>query len=517
MSNAILVNPPTDPYLLRAFEIENVRLGAAVAAMRAVLPSLRFLDADMEGMNTADLSAVINADAPNMVVIHLMYRNLASGIALAQYLHASPRPPLIVAFGHAATISAEDLLSREPSFAAIVRGTPEETLADLARAWMKDEPWYGVSGLVLRSRDGLLVATPLRSALVNIDHLPPPVRDYLPISLARSPIVEVLTSRGCHARCSFCNVPLLSEGYNGYPWRGHSPDRVIDELTELWEHYKVCHVEFVDDNFIGPGDAGRKRAIAIAEGIIGRKLPLTFQIHCRADDIELELFKVLKTAGLKTVHFGIESAIPRLMHRFGKHISHQRIHKALAVLHQLGIGAVPSFIMFEPTITLAELRQNLAFLSKHNLPHLISPTEVIPFRGTLLTKTLAREGLLAPDRFVVPGYIPEVRYLDERVEMLKTWWDRWQASVDEHFRMLLTTLTRSFYAGFEQHTYDDQNQEKINAMFRKLKWYESDLVLGHIDVLTRETVCSELSVEDIIHVAEDKVLHQLFESMSATI
>ncbi|MEI6179472.1 MAG: radical SAM protein [Chloroflexales bacterium] len=511
-----LVNPSATPYLFRALPLEDVRLGSAVAAMRTVLPALRFIDADLEGLNVATVIAVIRDSAPTVVVIQLMYRNLSEGLALAQALRSLPQPPLIVAFGHAATLSAQALLAHEQALDVIITGEPEEALTDLARAWQHQEPWQTLPGLVLRSQAGGSVYTSPRPTFMGLDQRPLPARDYLPISLQRSPVAEVRTSYGCYAHCTFCNVPVLNSGSRESRWRGHSPDHIINELAALWEHYGVRHVEFVDDNFIGPGKQGHERAAAIARGILARGLTLTFRIYCRADDIEPTLFTLLKAAGLTTVHFGIESASQRLLSRFDKHINLHQLQEALALLRQLAIRAMPSFIMFEPTMTLAELRQNLAFLSEHNLPHLVSPTGVIPFQGTPLTAMLTTEALLDPERSVVPGYIPAIRFADERVGWLNTWWMHWQAAVDAHFGTMLTTLTRSFYANLEQQAQNEGGAGLVK-MFQVLKWHERDLVMEHITALEQGLSGSDLPTTEILAVADDQVLNNIAHSISAAL
>ncbi len=509
--NVILINPTAKPYLMHALPIENVRLGSIVAAMRTILPSLQFLDADMEGLDIDAIIEVIRAAKSTVVIIYLMYRNLSVGMDLARAIRYMPHPPLIIAFGHAATLSADDLLTQDQSIDAIITGEPMATLIDLSRAWQHRESWQGLLGIAMRSPEGCLIRTPPRPLMTDIDQLPLPARDYLQISLQHSPVVEVLTSYGCYAHCTFCNVPVLIGESKGPRWRGHSPEYIIDELTNLWTHYGVRHVEFVDDNFLGPGEAGYERAKAIALGIIAKGLHLTFRIYCRADDIDLELFSLLKAAGLQTVHFGIETASSRLLNRFDKHVTLDRMEKALTLLRQLEIKAVPSFIMFEPTMTLEELHQNLAFLSEYDLPHLISPTGIIPFQGTHLTKLLKTESLLSVDQFIVPNYIPAVRFMDKRVALIKAWWEQWQVAVDEHFGMMLTNLTRSFYANPEVQTHSDTNWAILAEMFQALKWHERDEVILRITELAENISTPNSLTLDPAIIVDDNVLDKIYQ------
>jgi radical SAM superfamily enzyme YgiQ (UPF0313 family) len=470
-------------------------LSYLIAVLRASQLTFASVDADIESLSADSVIQRVAALQPTGVVVLLMYRNLRAGLALVRQLKCLPNPPRIVGCGYAATLSAPPLIESEPDLDALVAGEAEQTILEIAQAWQNSIDWENIPGIIVRSIDNHPIHTAPRPLIQPLDTLPFPARDYLPRSLESTPIAEVITSRGCYAQCSFCNIPLLQADGPGPRWRGRSSENVAAELAQLYEQHGVRQIEFADENFIGPGRTGRARAQAIADRIRAHRLPLTFHLYCRADDIEESLFRSLKAAGLRVVNFGLESANQRLLDRFNKRTTLAVNERAIAVLHHLGLRPVPSFIMFEPTTTLAELRINLEFLCQHRLPALINPTTIIPFQGAPLTRLLAAEGLLARDRFILPPYIGDVNFADKRVAEVKARWEDWQKKVDTCYDQLLTILSRAHHAALDPESQSADKWQVLLGCFNRLKRLEAIVINSFITALDQSVSKPELTVE----------------------
>lgn len=509
----VLINPPAQACGARPTPTENLFLGYLIAMLRAGQLTFTSIDADIESLSANSVIERVAALQPTGVVVWLMYHNLQAGLALARQLRSLPNPPQVVGCGYAATLSALQLIAYEPKLDALVLGEAEQTVLEIAQAWQNGTDWRNIPGLVVRDRDNHPIYTAPRSLIWPLDTLPFPARDYLPRSLENAPIVEVITSRGCYVHCSFCNVPLLHAENPGLRWRGRSPENVAAELILLCEQYGVRQIEFADENFLGPGRAGRTRAQTIADYIRAHRLPLTFHLYCRADDIEESLFRALKTAGLRVVNFGLESANQRLLDRFNKHTTLAVNERAITILRHLGLRPVPSFIMFEPTTTLGELRANLQFLRQYNLPALINPTTVIPFQSAPLTRLLAAEGLLACDRFILAPFIKDVDFVDERVAQIKARWEDWQKQVDARYSQLLTVLSRTHYAALDQELQPIDSWQVLLGCFVQLKWLEASIISSLITAFEQSNSVPEQTVEKSPFLAElnrqaSAVLHE---------
>jgi len=101
----------------------------------------------------------------------------------------------------------------------------------------------------------------------------------------------------------------------------------------------------------------------LGEEILRRKLGVPFTCSCRVNDIDPDLFGLLKEAGLTRVFIGVESGTERGLLTFNKRTTVAQNVNALATLDKLGIGYKIGFIFFDPYTTFEELKQNLGFLS----------------------------------------------------------------------------------------------------------------------------------------------------------
>ncbi len=163
--------------------------------------------------------------------------------------------------GHHATFLAEQLLIEESSFDSVVRGEGELTILDLADRLRLGLSLQGTPGVYFKGKNGTICKNPPRKKITDLDSIPFPARDALNWQLQKgeSPTARVISSRGCVAECSFCSIPPFERLQEGHLWRARSAENVLEELTYLQGELDVKTVLFAEDNFIGPGEAGRKR------------------------------------------------------------------------------------------------------------------------------------------------------------------------------------------------------------------------------------------------------------------
>jgi len=137
----------------------------------------------------------------------------------------------------------------------------------------------------------------------------------------------------------------------------------LREITALYAE-GIRHFGWRDDNFIGPGGAGRERAQQIAALIIEHKLRISFYLACRVDDVERELFALLQEAGLKRVFLGVESLAERRLKAFKKLVTVEENIRAMQVLGELQIPYTLGYIMLAPDTTWAEYRESSTRLAQ---------------------------------------------------------------------------------------------------------------------------------------------------------
>jgi len=227
---------------------------------------------------------------------------------------------------------------------AVVCGEGEATMLELVRAAESGGSVENIAGTIVL-RDGKVVAAPPRPFIAELDDLPFPARDLLPLRRYTSarigdrPATQVITSRGCSHDCHFCS----SSRFWGRRLRLRSTDSVVAEIEEIYEHHGFRAAAFVDDNFA----ARPERVVAIAEAIIRRGWDLWWWCFARADNLvrHPEMVEVMARSGCKTVYVGVESADERSLRDYGKRSDRATVEKAFDLLRRNGIQIFASYIL----------------------------------------------------------------------------------------------------------------------------------------------------------------------------
>jgi anaerobic magnesium-protoporphyrin IX monomethyl ester cyclase len=281
-----------------------------------------------------------------------------------------------------------------------------------------------------------VIRTAPRAILADIDSLPFPILpDGAAWSDGQVPLF-LTTSRGCYGHCSFCR-----SSHFGERWRSRNPKNVVDEIEAAYAR-GVRIFEMVDDNFLGPGATGKRRAVAIADELRRRGLDIRFHASCRVNDVDEPTMYALREAGLVSVSLGVESGVPRMLKTFNKNVTVAQNLAALELLERLGIPTLAYIIFFDPWSTLAEARENAAFIRRIRALktvrfEAILFRKLIPISGTDLFARVREAGLLRGD--YLSGH--RFEFVDERVALLADFLEtidlRFEAALqDERFRAI---------------------------------------------------------------------------------
>jgi radical SAM superfamily enzyme YgiQ (UPF0313 family) len=222
----------------------------------------------------------------------------------------------------------------------------------------------------------------------NIDEIPIPSYDLLPMKKYKSEGIEfatIVTSRGCPFHCIFCSSSLQF----GRKWRGHSVERVIEELSILRHEYGRTEIEFLDDTFT----LIKPRAVAIANKMRREGLDISWSASSRVDTFSMELANVMKKAGAHTVYFGIESGSQKTLEFIGKGITPEKSELAVKKAKCAGLNALGSFVIGFPDEDQEDINQTIKFSNRVGVDF-AQFTIATPYPGTKLWAYALREKLL---------------------------------------------------------------------------------------------------------------------------
>jgi radical SAM superfamily enzyme YgiQ (UPF0313 family) len=207
------------------------------------------------------------------------------------------------------------------------------------------------------------------------------------------------TSRGCSwNRCTFCAIREKGKQRREIP-----NNAFLSNYLELLKHTrKQQEIVFTDEEFMGAGIETVFRAIRLAEDIESHGARGNFYIAtsvksiANSNDDEFivkkreEAIVKLNSIGLGRVFLGIESGSKGQLKRYAKGTTPEEIIIAISVLKNHNIDIDIGMIIFDPLMSLCELKENLAFIENAGIIGLISvlPHEVRVQENTPILRML---------------------------------------------------------------------------------------------------------------------------------
>lgn len=305
-------------------------------------------------------------------------------------------PDTKVIVGGPSAITCSEFLMTNKSIDLLVLGEGEVTVTELANYFLRKSgkpSLDSINGICYRKNDGTLVYTPKRPLIADIDEIPFPDRNSVLVVNAAGRLqrmnfafADVLTSRGCPYRCTFC---CAYEAWGSHKPRLRSVDNVIQEIVYLTTEFAQKFFIFWDDLFT----YDRERTWELCTRLIAEKINITWLCLVRLNTIDAELLALMKQAGCIEVQVGIESGSERILKLIKKGITLEMIKNKSSIIRKSGIKWRIFLILGFPTETSAEIAQTLQ-LVKMIKPDSVDVSVLCPFPGTAIYQELNARGLI---------------------------------------------------------------------------------------------------------------------------
>ena len=261
----------------------------------------------------------------------------------------------------------EEILSQFPQIAACVIGEGEESVLELLDCFDKNSSWENVTGIAF-FKEGKVHFTGKRKRRSNLTDLSRPSWKGVPIhkylenhcgvnSLSRKSIPMVAT-RGCPYSCTFCTVPNMWDS----KWFARPPEDVVDEIISYVQKFKVNHIDFVDLTLV----ISKKWMERFCDLLIEANLNLTWAIPIgtRTENIDVDLIRKMKDAGLTRVLYSAESGDEDTLDRIKKQLDIKHFNKIVRHTSNLGIAVKIALIFGFPGQTLKEVWSSFLLVNK---------------------------------------------------------------------------------------------------------------------------------------------------------
>jgi anaerobic magnesium-protoporphyrin IX monomethyl ester cyclase len=253
---------------------------------------------------------------------------------------------------------------------------------------------------------GRFMRTPDAPFISDLDSLPFPARDLLPLRLYKEkmngrPMTTMITSRGCPFNCEFCS----SSEFFGVAWRARSAEAIVEEAELLYEKHGYRAISFVDDNFtLNPS-----RAIKISEMILEKGWDLIWAAMSRVDTVvnNPDMVRIMAEAGFSWTFIGFESGSQEALDRYGKKSLVEDSLRAMEILRENRVQVTGAFILGALDETREMMKQTVEF-AKLLDPRRAQISLLTPYPGTKLYEVM-KDRLLTRNWSLYSGMNPTMK------------------------------------------------------------------------------------------------------------
>jgi len=424
----LLVNPPTPDGGLwirtqhrvgRRTRENMVWPQVSLAQMAAILHptyKIKVIDANAERMGWREFIGLLDRYQPHYYMTQVTAPTLENDM-YGCFL-AKARGAKTIAFGtHVTPIPRETLISY-PALDFVLIGEPDLTIRDLldhlegkldkrpaeVQKMFDKDPNYAaaisedgkvelgkIKGLGWR-RNGEIVLNMPRPFIADLDDLPIPMHEVLPLMKYRMPLIKgpftfIVTSRGCPAGCTFC---IKHVSYQ-YGLRVRSPELLMEEMWKL-KKLGIHNIHMYADLFT----VHRDQVMELCQRMIDEKINIKWTCNSRVDFVDEEMLNLMAKAGNRLISWGIESGNEQILRHARKGAYADKVERALRWAKNAGIMNWGYFIIGLPGETEETIRQTIDFAKKLPLDialfHVAAPYPGTPFFFEVVENGWFRKG-----------------------------------------------------------------------------------------------------------------------------
>ncbi len=239
-------------------------------------------------------------------------------------------------------------------------------------------PCAGILGLAWRNGDEI-VLNPDRPFIPDLDDLPVPRHEMLPLDKQRMPMIKgpftfIVTSRGCPAGCKYC---IKHVSYQNSV-RVRSAEHIVEEL-EVLVGLGISNIHMYADLFT----VNREHVVGLCDLIIRKGIKIKWTCNSRVDYVDEEMLRLMGRAGCWLISWGIESANEQILKRAHKGYKKEQAFLALKWAKAAGIKNWGYFIIGLPGESEETIRESIDYAKQLPLDialfHIAAPYPGTPF------------------------------------------------------------------------------------------------------------------------------------------
>lgn len=422
-------------YLAACLRKENFKVSAIDAVGEAPTRITQYPEFDLCGLTNEEvMNRLPSSNNVRIFAFSSMFSNewvyLRELIAMIKLTY--PESITLLGGEHASALPVYSLESCV-SLDYVISGEGEGSIVEFVKSvFNAKNNILAIGGLTYRTTEGIKT-NPKAARIKNIDDIPPPAWDLLPvenylkegiatITKKGQRVMPMLASRGCPYECKFCTNPNIY----GTRYYVRDGEDFIRELKFLKSEYAISGFELHDLTFI----TKKTWVKSLCRRLLEEDLKLTWNVPTtRSEAIDEEVVSLLKEAGCKNLCLTPDSGSPRMLKEMLKKVNLEKITKTARTILKSGIILKVNIVIGFPgerhyDVWLSILYgMKLAFYGVDSIYFY----RFVPYPGSEYFELLRSQGKLPPfgaefDKFLVKNVYNELSLMKSWSENIS---DRW--------------------------------------------------------------------------------------------
>jgi anaerobic magnesium-protoporphyrin IX monomethyl ester cyclase len=311
----------------------------------------KLIDAPASDMFFKDVLRETKSFSPDLLAVYPSWETISIDVKTAEALKKATGCK-VVFIGPWASINPKVIMGMSSQVDFVAQYEFDDTLLDLANEVSPKD----IRGLFWR-KSGSVKQNPPRPFITGkqLNEFPfvsdiyrryLNIWNYKPIQQLY-PCVDLFTGRGCYwGLCTFCLWPhTLTRSAYCRPqdkYRVRDMSNVIDEFRFIQDKMPEIKEIFIQDDTLPP-----MRAKEMCKAIIKEGLDITWSCFCRVD-YPRDVLALMKKAGCRTVHIGLESSNQKILNNIQKGVTAEQGTRFAKWIHELGLEVHADFIIGLP-------------------------------------------------------------------------------------------------------------------------------------------------------------------------
>ncbi len=421
-------------------------LGYAAAILEQNGHKVKLIDSLVTNQTRNGFLIQVKNYSPDVIVFETSTPSFKNDIELLKDVSRITKCKKVLCGPHVSALPEETLKSEFVDFVLI--GEYEISLNNLIECIEKRTNLEDVKGIAFKS-GRKVVKTPLQP-IVDLDKLPFPAWHLMPLKRYYNPApgtkttMEVMSSRGCPYKCTYCIYPQLM--YRTSQVRFRKPENVVDEIEILIKKYGKRGIYFNDDTFA----LTKKHVLAICQEIKKRRLNFRWACFGRVDTIDYEMLKEMKNAGCVYIQYGVESGSQKILGNIKKGIRIEQIKNAFKMTYSVGIKAHGTFMIGLPGESKETIKETMKLISEIDCDSLVFAL-CTPFPGTEMYREASEKNWLEEsDWEKYDGYnfvVMRTEYMSRKeikaaFDYIRKWWEVYRKMRKKDIKRFIKTRYR---------------------------------------------------------------------------